>query len=97
MKGWFSVGFKQPEVQSFDIYAFACVDCNLYEPTVECLEYLETCFVNGAILVFDDWTWNLEKGETKAFKEWVEGGYRIQFDFLCYNCNGHLYLRVSKQ
>lgn len=96
VKGWFSESFKQPEVQSIEQIAFARVDCDLYEPAVECLEYLENRLVDGAILVFDDWTWNLDKGETKAFREWVEKGCGLQFEFLCYNCNGHLYLRVTK-
>ena len=97
VKGWFSDSFKRPEVQSIEKIAFARVDCDLYEPAVECLDYLENRLVDGAILVFDDWTWNLDKGETKAFKEWVEKGCKLRFEFLCYNCNGHLYLRVRRE
>ena len=39
--------------------AYARVDCDLYEPTVEVLQYLTDRLVDGAILFFDDWTYFL--------------------------------------
>ncbi|MCR9135645.1 MAG: TylF/MycF family methyltransferase [Alphaproteobacteria bacterium] len=95
VKGWFSESLQFEEIQSLDSVAFARIDCDLYQPTVEVLEYLGPRLADGAILVFDDWTWNVEKGETRAFAEWCPtSGFR--FEFLA-STMGHFYLKASKE
>ena len=94
VKGWFSDTLKAEVAQTVREIAFARVDCDLYEPCVACLDYLAGRLSNGAILVFDDWTFNLAKGETRAFAEWVERRPPYRFEFLCFNSIGHLYMRV---
>lgn len=94
VKGWFSDSLPTAPVQAIREIAFARVDCDLYGPTVECLDYLAGRLTNGAILVFDDWTFDLEKGETKAFREWVARVPQYRFEFLCFNGIGHVYVRV---
>ena len=38
--------------------------------------------VDGAILVFDDWTYRTDKGETKAFYPWAQRQTHLRFEFL---------------
>jgi hypothetical protein len=94
VKGWFNDTLPAEAAQAISAIAFARIDCDLYEPAVACLEYLTGRLSPGAILVFDDWKFNLAKGETRAFAEWVRRAPPYRFEFLCLNSIGHLYLRV---
>ena len=94
VKGWFSESLHADDAQAIREIAFARVDCDLYEPAVTCLDYLDGRLSDGSILVFDDWTFNLAKGETRAFAEWAERKPPYRFEFLCFNSIGHLYIRV---
>lgn len=96
VKGWFSDSFKLSEIQAIEKICYARIDSDLYQPAVECLEFLKTRLVDGAILVFDDWSWGLEKGETKALLEWLPDS-GLQLEFLAYNGIVHLYFRVHKK
>jgi Macrocin-O-methyltransferase (TylF) len=94
VKGWFNESLHSAAALAIHDIAFARVDCDLYAPAVTCLDYLSDRLSDGAILVFDDWTFELGKGETRAFAEWVERGPPFRFEFLCFNSIGHLYMRV---
>jgi hypothetical protein len=94
VKGWFDATLRAAAAQAIREIAFARVDCDLYEPAVSCFDYLTGRLSDGSILVFDDWTFNLGKGETRAFAEWVERRPPYRFEFLCFNSIGHLYVRV---
>jgi hypothetical protein len=73
IKGWFSDTLARPDVEAnIRRVAFARVDCDLYQPAVECLSFLENRLTDGAYLCFDDWTDNPETGETRAFFEFFE-------------------------
>lgn len=96
VKGWFTETLSRDIARSIDKIAYARVDCDLYRPALECLDWLGPRLTNGAILVFDDWTWNVEKGETRAFREWNERQSGMQFEMLVYNGSGHLYLKVHR-
>lgn len=95
-KGWFNEAFTRPHVQAVRSIAFARIDCDLYQPAVECLDYLTDRLSDGAVLVFDDWTYDPAKGETKAFLEWKAAHPAIETDFLLANSRGHLYFRVRR-
>jgi hypothetical protein len=96
IKGWFSDTLKQAEANNIKQIAFARIDCDLYHPTVECLDYLKDRLVDNAILVFDDWMFDLRVGETKAFYEWLpNSGWK--FDFLLINSWVHLFLRARRE
>src|SRR2546423_4002225 len=97
IKGWFKDTLRSPEAQNLGPVAYARVDCDLYEPAVECLQFLSTRLVDGAILVFDDWTYDLAKGETRAFSEWIESVPELKFAFLEANHIGSFYLRVNRR
>jgi hypothetical protein len=55
--------------------AVALVDCDLYESTVDVLEYLGEVLVDGAVLIFDDWfcfRGRTDRGEQLACREWLQ-------------------------
>lgn len=95
-KGWFAESLLRPPVQAIGSVAFARIDCDLYEPAVECLAFLTDRLPDHAILVFDDWTYNHERGETKAFLEWQAVNPSIKTEFLLANGKGHVYFRVRR-
>ncbi|WP_165772290.1 TylF/MycF/NovP-related O-methyltransferase [Niveispirillum lacus] len=96
-RGWFSDTLPTPPLQSITKIAFARIDCDLYGPTVECLDYLKSRLVDGAILVFDDWTFDLAKGETKALYEGLQNWPGVRLEFLCFTSIGHIYFRVHRE
>ena len=85
IKGWFSESFKRPEIQGIDKICYARIDSDLYQPAVECLDFLRDRLVDGAIL-----------GESKALSEWLPTS-GLELEFLAYNGIVHLYLRVHKK
>jgi hypothetical protein len=97
VKGWFSDTLKCAPATQVERISYARIDCDLYSPTIECLDYLADRLVDGAILVFDDWTYCLDKGETMAFFPWAEQMSHLRFEFMFYSCLGHFYMRVRKQ
>lgn len=72
----------------------ARIDCDIYQPTRECLEYLRHRLAHGSVLVFDDWSHRLDKGETRAFVEWAPTVPHLEFEFLFLGIWDHLILRV---
>lgn len=95
VKGWFSQSLPRPEIQAIQKIAYARIDCDLYGPSVECLDWLRSRLVDGALLVFDDWTYRPHKGETKAFFEWQRSvKTSLKFEFLAYNNLGQFYIKV---
>jgi len=97
VKGWFSDTLPTAAVQGITQIAYARIDCDLYGPSVECLDYLTTRLSDQAILVLDDWTYNLAKGETMSFMQWAERNQQFRFEFLCFNSVGHFYVRVHRR
>lgn len=91
--GWFSETLHRPPASTIRNIAYARIDCDLYEPTVEVLQYLTDRLVDGAILFFDDWTYFLDKGETKAFAEWSQEQSRYRFEILGF-VNTRIAMRV---
>ena len=64
---YFAESLKGADAARLKNVCFARIDCDIYEPALECLHYLTTRLSDGAILVFDDWSFNPEVGETRAF------------------------------
>lgn len=95
LKGWFSDTVVLPEAQAVGAVAYARIDGDLYESAVDSLAWLSGRLSEGAILVFDDWTFDLAKGETRAFYEWAPtSGYR--FEPLGFVGIGGFYFRVTR-
>lgn len=94
VEGFFSDSLKSKQAQEIDAIAFARIDCDIYEPARQCLDYLSTRLTNNSILVFDDWTHDFEKGEGRAFAEWVPTVRHLGFQFLFMGPWDHLHIRV---
>lgn len=94
VEGFFSESLKSIEATSLGDIAFARIDCDIYEPAKQCLEYLSNRLVHGSLLVFDDWTHDYEVGEGRAFAEWISTVPHLEFKFLFLGPWDHLHLRV---
>lgn len=93
VEGFFRESLKTNEAQSLGRVCFARIDCDIYEPALDCLTFLTNRLSDGAILVFDDWSlWVV--GETRAFFEWVKTTPHLRFEYLSQGPWGHLYIRV---
>jgi hypothetical protein len=98
IKGWFADTLWEDPAASVQTVAYARIDCDLYQPCVECLDWLSARLVDEAVLVFDDWGFNLDMGETKAFYEWEKHNHdTFSFDLIYYGMLGHLYLKVHRK
>lgn len=96
IRGWFCDTIRGPRAQAVGEVAFARIDGDLYQSAVESLSWLTERLTDQSILVFDDWTFNLDKGETKAFFEWAP---RVPYRFepLGFFATGHFYLRIHRR
>jgi hypothetical protein len=95
VKGFFDNSLHTIEAKSLQEVAYARIDCDLYSPTVDCLNFLSSRMAHGSILIFDDWVYNIHKGETKAFYEWLPSVPHLKFEFLAH-WNWRFYMRVTK-
>jgi hypothetical protein len=96
LKGWFSDSFKTAEAREIGEICFAKVDCDLYGPAVECLDFITGRLCDGAILMFDDWPYLATLGETKAFMEWVPRVPQYRFEFIGF-INWRIFFKVRFQ
>lgn len=94
VEGFFAESLKGKEAARLGDVAYARIDCDIYEPAVECLAFLSQRLSHGAILVFDDWTHDIDYGEARAFAEWVPTVPHLRFEFLCLGPWDHIYIRV---
>ena len=61
------------------------IDCDLYESTKTVLNFITPIIQNGSIIIFDDWFQfygHPEKGEQKAFKEWLSSNNLYASEFM---------------
>ncbi len=91
-EGWFSD--SMPRVPKGEKFAVVHIDCDLYESSIQVLEWLfsENRLNDGAVLLFDDWNCNRASpnfGERRAWREIVEK-YKPDFsDGGDYSITGH--------
>jgi hypothetical protein len=94
-KGWFneSIPTFLNEVDSEQCIAYLHVDCDLYSSTKTIFNCLKHLFVDGTIIVFDEYFnypgW--EQGEHLAFQEFLSES-KFRFEWLTYN---HLHEQVA--
>lgn len=96
VKGWFCDTLPVEPAAGVEKIAYARIDGDLYSSCVDCLSYLTDRLADGAILVFDDWQFTINHGETLAFREWAAANPQFRFEFLGMNMWAHLYLRVHR-
>ena len=92
--GFFADSLKREPATEVGPVAYARIDCDIYEATRDCLDYLGPRLSHGAVLVFDDWPHELEYGEARAFSEWLPTAPNLRFEFLFFGTWGHFYTRV---
>lgn len=83
IKGWFNSSLNKEFKENLPIKkaAIIWIDCDLYESTVQVLNFIKDYLQNGTIVVFDDWfcfRGNPEQGEQKAFSEWLKKNKNIK-------------------
>jgi Macrocin-O-methyltransferase (TylF) len=93
IKGWVNDSLKTPEAAAINPIAYARIDVDIYDPTVDCLNYLSNRLAHRAILAFDDWAYTSDKGESKAFIDWAKTVPHLGFEWLG-QCSSRFYLRV---
>jgi O-methyltransferase len=90
-KGFFSKqlfeSLRQTEV--FSPCAIGVIDCDLYESTVEVLDFIKDYLVPGSILIFDDYA-DIDDthGEKRAFLEFEQKNPKFQKEHL-FDYGGH--------
>jgi len=94
VKGFFEKSLRTAEALLAEQFCYARIDCDIYQPALECLQYLGPRLADGAILVFDDWPHVRGFGEQHALEEWLPSVPHLKFEFLFYGAIGHFYTRV---
>jgi tetratricopeptide (TPR) repeat protein len=94
IKGFFEKSLRSAEAQVAEKFSYVRIDCDIYLPALDCLNYLGPRLADGAILVFDDWPHLRGYGEQRAFEEWLPTVPHLEFEFLFYGAIGHFYTRV---
>lgn len=94
VEGFFEHSLVSKDATDVKQISFARIDCDIYEPTVDCLRYLAHRLSHGSVLAFDDWTYYINSGETKAFAEWISTVPHLEFEYLFSGAWGHFYIRV---
>ena len=94
VKGFFEKSLRSAEALVAEKFSYVRIDCDIYPPALDCLNYLGPRLADGAILVFDDWPHLRGYGEQRAFEEWLPTVPNLEFEFLFYGAIGHFYTRV---
>ena len=85
---------------SIDKIALAHIDCDLYESTLQVLEFIKNKLTIGSLILFDDWFHykaDPTKGEQKAFNEFLQQNPTIKVEqFLRYAtfCNAFVIVNI---
>jgi hypothetical protein len=94
VKGFFEKSLRGADALLAEKFCYVRIDCDIYQPALDCLRYLGPRLADGAILVFDDWPHTRGYGEQRAFEEWLPDVPNLEFEFLFYGAIGHFYTRV---
>jgi tetratricopeptide (TPR) repeat protein len=94
VKGFFETSLHGAEALLAEQFCYVRIDCDIYQPALQCLQYLGPRLADGAIVVFDDWPHMRGLGEQRALEEWLPNEPQLQFEFLFYGPIGHFYTRV---
>jgi hypothetical protein len=93
-EGWLEDSLLMPPANKVGKIAFALIDTDLYSPCTHALAFLENRLTDQSILAFDDWTYDSQKGETRAFLEFAQQNHELEFELLA-AINYRVYFRVK--
>ncbi len=76
IKGWFNKTLNEKTLQDLKLTkaAFVNIDCDLYESTVDVLNFIYPIIRTGTVIYFDDWFCHkgaMDEGEALACYEWL--------------------------
>ena len=69
-KGWIPDRFKEVENRKFQ---FVHIDVDLYQPTLDALEFFYPRLVSGGVIVCDDYNLTMFPGAKQAWDEFFSG------------------------
>ncbi len=98
VKGWYDEVLNGDTKKHLSIKnaALIFIDCDLYESTVPVLNFITDYLQSGTIIAFDDWycfRGSPEKGEQKAFKEWLHRNSSFEaLEFHKFGWNGNSFV-----
>jgi O-methyltransferase len=97
VKGWYDQVLQGDTKKQLPIKraAFIFIDCDLYGSTVPVLDFITDYLQNGTVIAFDDWycfKGSPEKGEQKAFAEWLANNAFEALDFHKFGWHGNSFL-----
>lgn len=76
--------------------AIVNIDCDLYESTQQCLDFITDYLVDGMLILFDDWNCYKSRedlGEQRGFSEWLQKNPQIKAkEFLRYGWGGNSFI-----
>lgn len=102
-EGWFdkTLNEKTKERLKISKAAIIWIDCDFYESTVPCLDFVTEYIQDGTVIIFDDWfcfNGNPEFGQQRAFREWLERNSGITAsDFYKYGWTGNSFILNKKE
>ena len=73
VEGWYKDTLTEELKNKMNPAAVVWIDCDLYESTIQVLNWITHKLVEGSILIFDDWycfKGDPTKGEAAAFEDW---------------------------
>tara|TARA_B100001250_G_scaffold65148_1_gene51604 strand:- start:18603 stop:19403 length:801 start_codon:yes stop_codon:yes gene_type:complete len=90
-KGWFNESLTVDTAKNISLkdVAIAYIDCDLYEPALDSLNFITPYIKSGTILVFDDWfrnKGNPKEGVQGAVLKWLESNPNIYLQHY-YSCD----------
>ena len=99
-KGWFNKTLNQETVNNLKLnkVAIAYIDCDIYESSVDVLDFIRPHLRTGSVLVFDDWFRNKgisSAGVQGAALHWLESNPNIKLQHY-YNCDTRTALFIVK-
>jgi macrocin-O-methyltransferase TylF-like protien len=69
-KGFFEKRLRSAKAKVAEQFSYVRIDCDIYLPALDCLNYLGPRLADGAILVFDEWPHRHGDSEPRAFEAW---------------------------
>lgn len=98
VEGWFHETLNQETKRRLEIEkaAIVYIDCDLYEPAFQALNFIADLLEDGALLVFDDWFFlkgHPDRGERKAFHDWVNINPNLRYtDYFDFGWHGKVFV-----
>ncbi len=99
-KGWFENSLNDETAERLHLQKIAIVyvDCDVYESTVDVLNFIQPFLSTGSVLIFDDWFRNKgisTEGVQGAVLDWLEKNQNISLQHY-YNCDTRTALFIVK-